>query len=105
MHHFLESPFMSTYLLVWVIGMFDYLETTSKAGVRVRVYTPPGRKADAEFALPIAAQCLDFYSEFFGIPYPLKKLDLVAVHSKSLERPPDRDACEGDGELGVHKFR
>lgn len=81
LYHFLPSPHMSTYLLAWVIGTFDFVERTSKSGVAVRVYTPVGRKNEGEPALDIGTQCIDFYTEYFGIAYPLKKLDLVSLHS------------------------
>jgi len=80
MYSFNETPYMSTYLLVWIIGNFEYLETKSSAGTKIRVYTPLGRKNEAKFALDLGAKCLDFYSEYFGIPYPLEKLDLAAIH-------------------------
>jgi aminopeptidase N len=44
------------------------------------VYTPPPRKSDAGvFALHCASKSLDTYDDFFGIPYPLPKLDCVAI--------------------------
>lgn len=96
---------MSTYLLVWVIGVFDYLEASSKAGVKIRVYTPAGRKEDGKYALEIATQCLDFYSEYFGIPYPLQKLDLVSIHSKYFFKKIFSNACPSNGKLGMHQLR
>mmetsp|Transcript_86918 Transcript_86918/g.190909 ORF Transcript_86918/g.190909 Transcript_86918/m.190909 type:complete len:893 (-) Transcript_86918:215-2893(-) len=76
---FMDSPKMSTYLLAIVIGEFDYIQDQTKNGVLVRVYTPPNRTSDGEFALATATKCLDLYDEFFGLPYPLPKLDMVAI--------------------------
>ena len=74
-----ESPLMSTYLLAFIIGNFDYVETTTKTGVKVRVYTAPGKKEQGLFALDIGARSLDYYTEYFNTPYPLPKLDLVSI--------------------------
>lgn len=76
---FLPSPKMSTYLLAFIVGDFEYIETKSKHGVLVRVFTTPGKKHQAQFALETAAKCLDFYDDYFDIPYPLPVLDLIAL--------------------------
>lgn len=74
-----RTPIMSTYLVALVIGEFDYVETTSADGVLCRVYTPPGKKEQGRFALDVAAKVLPYYKEYFGIAYPLPKLDLIAI--------------------------
>jgi puromycin-sensitive aminopeptidase len=76
---FLETPKMSTYLLAFCIGEFDYLQGQTKHGVLIKVYAPKGRSASGQYALQCALQCLDAYDDFFGIPYPLPKLDMVAI--------------------------
>lgn len=76
---FLDSPKMSTYLVAFVVGEFDFLQAQTRGGVLVRVYVPPGRAADGRFALDVATKALDGYDEYFGIPYPLPKLDMVAI--------------------------
>jgi puromycin-sensitive aminopeptidase len=75
------TPIMSTYLLAFVIGEFDYVETKCNAPeeVTVRVYTLKGKKHEGEFALDAAARCLPFYAEYFEIGYPLPKLDMLAI--------------------------
>ena len=45
-------------------------------GVAVSVFSPPGRGEQGRFALDVATQCLDFYDDFFLVPYPLPKLDM-----------------------------
>jgi puromycin-sensitive aminopeptidase len=70
---------MSTYLLAYCVGDFEYVETTSSDGVLCRVYTPPGKKNQGKFALSVTAKVLPFYKEYFGIAYPLPKLDLIAI--------------------------
>jgi puromycin-sensitive aminopeptidase len=37
------SPKMSTYLLAWAIGEFDFVQAVTKGGVALRVFCPPGR--------------------------------------------------------------
>ncbi len=76
---FSPTPVMSTYLLAFIIGDFEYLESKTKNNVRVRVYTTPGKKHQAEFALECAVQTLEFYDEYFDIPYPLPVLDMIAI--------------------------
>ena len=76
---FMDSPLMSTYLLAFVVGEFDYVQDMTKHGVLVRVYTPPGKSESGMFVLDCATRCLDLYDDFFGLPYPLPKLDMVAI--------------------------
>lgn len=74
-----ETPIMSTYLLAFIVGKFDHVETSTKTGVKVRAYTAPGKKEQGLFALDVAARSLDFYTEYFNTPYPLPKCDLVSI--------------------------
>lgn len=74
-----DSPLMSTYLLAFVIGEFDFLQKKTEHGVLIKVYTPVGKSASGQFALDCACQCLDAYDDFFDTPYPLPKLDMVAI--------------------------
>ena len=76
---FADTPVMSTYLLAFVVGEFDYVETETKEGVTVRVYTPVGRREQGRFALDVAARTLSFFHEYFAIAYPLPKMDLLAI--------------------------
>ena len=82
LYHFQTTPYMSTYLLVWIIGRFDYLESFSKLGIRIRIYTPIGIIWNVKCILEIAKESIDFLIEYFGIPYPLPKLDIVGIHRK-----------------------
>ncbi len=75
---FAPTPRMSTYLLAFIIGEFEYVE--SYAGkIQVRVFTTKGKKHQAKFALEVAIKSLEFYNEYFNIPYPLPTLDLIAI--------------------------
>jgi puromycin-sensitive aminopeptidase len=76
---FADTPVMSTYLLAFVVGDFDYVETETKEGVTVRVYTPVGRREQGRFALDVSVDLLGYFNEYFGIPYPLEKMDHIAI--------------------------
>lgn len=76
---FEPTPKMSTYLLAFIVGKFEHLEVKSSNGVRIRVYTTHGKKHQAKFALDTAKKCIEFYEKYFGIPYPLRSLDLIAI--------------------------
>ncbi|CAM8910123.1 unnamed protein product [Rhodiola kirilowii] len=78
--YFQESPIMSTYLVAFVVGLFDYIEEYTTDGIKVRVYCPVGRSKEGTFALDVAIRTLDFYKEYFLVPYALPKLDMVSIH-------------------------
>ncbi|XP_029657441.1 puromycin-sensitive aminopeptidase-like [Octopus sinensis] len=73
------TPRMSTYLVAYIIGDFEYVERRSDRGVRIRIYTPVGRTEEGMYALDVAVKSLSFYENFFDLEYPLPKLDLVPV--------------------------
>ncbi len=76
---FETTPIMSTYLLAFVYGDMGYKEAKTKAGVTVRTYATPANVKYTDFALDVAVKCLDFYNDYFGIPYPLEKCDMIAL--------------------------
>lgn len=82
---FEKAPVMSTYLLAWAVGDFEYVEDFTKRkyngkNLPVRVYTTRGLKEQGRFALEHAHKTIDLFSDVFGIEYPLPKSDLLAVH-------------------------
>src|SRR6185312_636609 len=50
-----------------------------KEGVKLRVVTTKGKAEMGRYALESAAQILQYYNDYFGVPYPLPKLDLIAI--------------------------
>eukprot|EP01113_Clastostelium_recurvatum_P035977 TRINITY_DN5071_c0_g1_i1.p1 TRINITY_DN5071_c0_g1~~TRINITY_DN5071_c0_g1_i1.p1 ORF type:complete len:860 (-),score=219.67 TRINITY_DN5071_c0_g1_i1:867-3155(-) len=76
---FAPSPIMSTYLVAFIVGEFDYVESSTKEGVRVRIYTPVGKKDTGRFALDVGTKTLSYFTDYFGIAYPLPKCDMVAI--------------------------
>ncbi|XP_041374476.1 puromycin-sensitive aminopeptidase-like [Gigantopelta aegis] len=74
-----RTPIMSTYLMAFVVGDYDFVEGKDSDGVILRVYTPVGKKEQGQFALDVAIKTLPFYKNYFGIAYPLPKIDLIAL--------------------------
>ncbi|KEH18421.1 puromycin-sensitive aminopeptidase-like protein [Medicago truncatula] len=77
--YFEESPIMSTYLVAVVVGLFDHIEDRTSTGVVVGLYCAVGKSDQGKLALDIAVKALEIYTKYFSVPYPLPKLDLVAV--------------------------
>ncbi|MCZ6891802.1 MAG: M1 family metallopeptidase [Chloroflexi bacterium] len=76
---FRETPLMSTYLLAFIVGDLEYVEGASSAGTAIRVWTTRGKAEQGRYALEVAIRLLDYYNDYFGIPYPLEKLDHLAI--------------------------
>jgi len=76
---FETTPVMSTYLLAFVYGELGYKEATTKHGVTIRTYATPDNVEFTSFALENAVKSLDFFTDYFDIPYPLAKCDLIAL--------------------------
>ncbi|KAG0543432.1 hypothetical protein BDA96_02G190700 [Sorghum bicolor] len=76
---YVESPLMSTYLVAIVVGLLEYIEGVTPEGTKVRVYTQVGKSNQGKFALDVGIKSLHLYKDYFGTPYPLPKLDMVAI--------------------------
>ncbi len=77
---FETTPKMSTYLLAFVIGHFKSETTVNKHGVEVTTYAALNQpESMLTFPNQIAADALDFYDDLFDVPYPLPKMDQVAI--------------------------
>ena len=76
---FNKTPLMSTYLLAFIIGELNYIET-DKFRLPVRVYAPPSSNIEhGHFSLELAAKTLAFYEKTFDNQYPLPKMDMIAI--------------------------
>lgn len=73
-----KSPKMSSYLLAFVVGAFEYIEQ-NVGNKLIRVYTSPGKIEQGRYALEVAGKSLQFYEKYFNIEYPLQKMDLIAI--------------------------
>ena len=76
---FAETPIMSTYLLVFIVGNLTSIKERAAGGTTVGVWTTPGKEDQASFALDTSVKLLSYFNEYFGIPYPLPKLDHIAI--------------------------
>lgn len=76
---FEESVEMSTYLVAFVICDYKSIMQHTSKNITVSVYAPTGLLPQAHFALSIATQMMDHYEDYFGVPYPLPKQDLIAI--------------------------
>ena len=76
---FVESPRMSTYLVAFVVGDLACVEAPAAGGVQMRVWATRGKEEQGRYALEHAVRLLDYYNGYFGVPYPLPKLDHIAI--------------------------
>tara|TARA_Y100000590_G_scaffold470731_1_gene668917 strand:+ start:3897 stop:6521 length:2625 start_codon:yes stop_codon:yes gene_type:complete len=76
---FAESPIMSTYLIAFVIGNLVSIQKKSTHGTMIRIWATPDKKDQCGFALETSLKLLDYFNEYFAIPYPLPKLDHIAI--------------------------
>ncbi|XP_035147064.1 endoplasmic reticulum aminopeptidase 1 isoform X1 [Callithrix jacchus] len=77
--HFDVTVKMSTYLVAFIISDFASVSKMTKSGVKVSVYAVPDKINQADYALDAAVTLLEFYEDYFSIPYPLPKQDLAAI--------------------------
>jgi aminopeptidase N len=75
---FLTTPRMSTYLVAFLVGDFRCTSGTQD-GVQIRVCSTPDKIALTTYGEDVAKHVLHYYNNYFGIPYPLKKLDLIGI--------------------------
>lgn len=76
---FNTSPVMSTYLLAFIVGELNYIETNNFR-IPIRVYAPPNQDIEhGRFSLELAAKTLKFYETTFDSEFPLPKMDMVAI--------------------------
>ena len=76
---FNTSPLMSTYLVAFIVGHMNYVESKDFR-VPIRVYATPDQDIEhGRFSLDLAARTLAFYEKAFDNEFPLPKMDMVAV--------------------------
>ncbi|KAF5391327.1 hypothetical protein D9757_002062 [Collybiopsis confluens] len=79
------SPVMSTYLVAYANGPFEYLESSAKMPlsgktIPLRIYTTKDLIHQAQFALDVKARVLPMYEQIFEVEYPLPKLDTLVAN-------------------------
>jgi len=75
---FATTPKMSTYLVAFLVGDFQCSKGKSD-GTPIRVCATPDKAKLTKFALKEAENTLHYYNDYFGIKYPMPKLDMVAI--------------------------
>ena len=78
LHKFGRTPIMSTYLLYLGVGEFEYLHGKLR-NIKIRIVTTKGNKNKGKLSLDVTKKFLGEYEKYFGIKYPLPKLDMIAI--------------------------
>ncbi len=76
---FADTIKMSTYLVAFVIGPLEATDPVDAGGVPVRVIHARGQGRHTSFALDVARFSLQFFADYYGIPCPGQKIDLIAL--------------------------
>jgi puromycin-sensitive aminopeptidase len=76
---FADSMKMSTYLVAFIVGQLEATKAVYVGNTPLRLWTVPGKQALTRFGHEIAAASLQFFEDYYGIPYPGDKLDLLAI--------------------------
>lgn len=77
-HSFALTPKMPSYLLVLVAGELER-STVKQDGTEIGIVTTAGKQRHAAYALKTTKDLLRYYNKYFGQPYPLPKLDQIAI--------------------------
>jgi puromycin-sensitive aminopeptidase len=76
---FADTMSMSTYLVAFVVGRLELTDPVEVDGVPIRVAHVPGKGHLASFALDAAVFSMRFFREYYDLPYPDQKVDMVAL--------------------------
>ncbi|GFG31124.1 hypothetical protein Cfor_00773 [Coptotermes formosanus] len=77
---FSESVPMVTYLSCFIVSDFEHLSpVTVSQGFPFSIYATPAQVNKTKYALEVGVKIIEYYIKYFGIPYPLPKLDLAAI--------------------------
>ncbi|MBL9172088.1 MAG: M1 family metallopeptidase, partial [Verrucomicrobiales bacterium] len=75
---FADTPPMASYLVVLCMGELEQL-TGEVDGVKLGIWTTAGKRSQAAYAMEATRKIVHDYNEYFGVKYPLPKLDQIAV--------------------------
>ena len=76
---FADTMRMSTYLVAFFVGELEATEPVMVGKTPVRIWSVPGKRHLARFGQESAVFCLRFFEDYYGIPYPGDKLDLLGI--------------------------
>ncbi|MEO8352240.1 MAG: M1 family metallopeptidase, partial [Chthoniobacteraceae bacterium] len=77
---FAETPSMPSYLLALCTGKFEVIEDEID-GIKLRVFTTEGKREQGRYAMQATKLILPYYNDYFGVKYPLPKLDQLSFAS------------------------
>ena len=78
LHRFAPTPAMASYLVALAVGPLEWL--AGQAGtLPLRIVTAPGKREQGRYALDISSRLMPWFTDYFGQPYHLPKLDQLAV--------------------------
>jgi aminopeptidase N len=75
---FAVTPSMPSYLVNLAAGELERV-SGKQDGVKVGIVTTAGKRALAAVPLAETKRLLGYFNDYFGIPYPLPKLDQIAI--------------------------
>jgi cytosol alanyl aminopeptidase len=88
---FAETPPLPSYLVAFAVGPFDFVDAgKTRTGTPIRIVVPRGRGKDTAYPAKVTGEILALLEDYFGTPYPFKKLDHVAVsvfNAGAMENP------------------
>ena len=75
-----RSVKMSTYLVAFVVSKFKFVEAEKRSnGVRFRIWSQPSSVDQTEYAKEMGPRMLEFFENYFNVPFPLPKQDMIAI--------------------------
>jgi alanyl aminopeptidase len=88
---FAETKPLPSYLVAFAVGPFDLVDAgKSRGGAPIRIAVPRGHGKEVAYPVQSTRPLLDLLEDYFGIPYPYAKLDLVAMpvfNAGAMENP------------------
>lgn len=76
---FEKTPPLPTYLIAFAVGPFDIIKNKTDSRIPLRGIAPKGQGARIQYALEETPKIVQILEDYFGIPYPYSKLDIIAV--------------------------
>jgi aminopeptidase N len=75
---FAPTPVMSTYLVVFTAGDFEAMHDSAD-GIALSVYATRGKQSEEAYALEVMKQLMPYYDNYYGVKFPIAKLDTIAI--------------------------
>ncbi|XP_070567834.1 aminopeptidase N-like [Ptychodera flava] len=76
---FEQTPTMSTYVVGFFVSDFTSVTNTSRDRVEIRIWARHNAIEQVQYAMEIALPILEYYEDYFGINFPLPKIDMAAT--------------------------